>query len=302
MTDPWSLYWSADHLQSCVPADGPGAVDELDDLWRSFATELVPGARVLDLATGNGVVPLGLLRARGDLAVTGVDRAAIDPTRFLSAPGALAQVRFVGGVDLGALPTGLGHFDAVTSQFGVEYMGIEAAAAAVAAHLAPGGRFLLLVHRADSAVVAPRRADLAELDLLLAADGPAGAAGEFAAGALDAAALEALTHAFMGRDLRRTPRLTGQVVQGVDRLLACLEQGDPAGARLLAEGLAIRVRAERARLRQLADAALDEAGVAALGAALAQAGLHCAEPRTLEARSGERTLDIGWVMEGSRDA
>lgn len=308
MSDPWTLFWRSDNLQSCVPTAADAFVPALEQLWASFAAALPPACTVLDLATGNGIVPYQLLGARDDLRITAADRAAIDPLQHLNEPaGRLSPVRFRPGVDLADPATQLGAFDAVTSQFGLEYLPGEARVAAVERHLALGGSFCLVVHHSASAIVAPRAADLEELDTLLGEDGPAQAAEQFARQQLDAAGLERRTRSFMRRGLRRTRRLSGQIVQGVDRLLTVLETGDAAGARQLAGELAVRVAAERERLAQLQSAALDATGAAAFEAALRSAGLHCEAHSvitdTVSVRDGDsrpRELILGWRFTGQR--
>ncbi|MDZ7825867.1 MAG: hypothetical protein U5R48_07585 [Gammaproteobacteria bacterium] len=69
--DPWTLYWQADHLQSCVPAEGGRPAAAVDRLWEDFARTLPADGRVLDLATGNGAVPMALRNAVPTLDVTG---------------------------------------------------------------------------------------------------------------------------------------------------------------------------------------------------------------------------------------
>lgn len=309
MTDPWTLFWNSNNLQSCIPASGDTDVPALEQLWASFAAGLPVASTVLDLATGNGVVPCQMLGARDDLRITAADRAAIDPLRTLKQPaGRLARVAFRAGVDLADPAIRLGLFDAVTSQFGIEYLPADARVSAMERHLAPGGHYCLVIHHSASAIVAPRAADLRELDTLLDDDGPAQAANRFARRELDAAGLEQLTRAFMGRELRRTRRLSGRVVQGVDRLLTVLEGGDAAGARRLARDMSMRVAAERDRLAQLQSAALDDAAAAAFEAQLHAAGLHCEPhspitttlPPTDESSSRSHEVILGWRFAGRR--
>ena len=295
--DPWTLYWQADHLQSCVPADGSHPPESLDRLWGNFARNLPANARVLDLATGNGAVPMSLRGAVPTLEVTGADHAAIAPQRHLSRPGPLQNVRFVGGVDL-RRPTELGRFDAVTSQYGVEYLGIDAAAEAVAGHLAPGARFLLLVHVSDSALVVPREADLHELEVLMD-DGPVADLEALLAGELEGPALESRTRSFLDRDLRRTRHLSGQVVGGVDRILKLIESDQGEAARLFSARLVTRVRAERARLEQLLGAALTPEELDRLVKCLTAQGLACDPPRSLSTDPGDGGHLLGAVLEGS---
>jgi SAM-dependent methyltransferase len=307
MNDPWTLFWRSNNPQSCIPTSSNASVPALTQLWASFAASLPPACSVLDLATGNGIVPYQLLGARDDLQITAADRAAIDPLHSLHEPAGLCRVQFRPSIDLADPAMRLGAFGAVTSQFGIEYLPAQARVAAVERHLAPGGRFCLVVHHSASAIVTPRAADLRELDTLLDEGGPAQAAQRFARQQLDAASLERQTHAFMQRELRRTQRLSGRVVQGVDRLLTVLETGDAAGARQLARDLAIRVAAERERLTQLQSAALDASGAAAFTAALRAAGLNCDAHSvitdTVSARDAEpqaHEVILGWRFTGQR--
>lgn len=308
MNDPWTLFWRSNNLQSCVPTTSDASVPALDQLWASFAASLPASCSVLDLATGNGIVPFQLLGKRDDLQITATDRAAIDPLRNLDEhAGRLSRVRFRPSIDLADPAMQLGVFDAVTSQFGVEYLPTEARAGAIERHLAPGGSFCLVVHHSSSAIVAPRAADLEELDTLLGEGGPARAAQQFARQQLDAARLEHRTHEFMHRELRRTRRLSGRVVQGVDRLLTVLESGDAAGACQLANELSTRVAAERQRLVQLQSAALDATGAEAFQASLRAAGLHCEDHTVItdavSVQGGDlpsRELILGWQFTGRR--
>jgi len=109
--DPWTLYWQANRLHSCLAADADHATT-IDEFWVRFGRQLPAGAQLIDLATGNGAVPLALRRAGLALAITAVDRADIDPARFLDAADSVAGIDFRGGVDLAA-PLNLGRrFDA----------------------------------------------------------------------------------------------------------------------------------------------------------------------------------------------
>ncbi|MDZ7825868.1 MAG: hypothetical protein U5R48_07590 [Gammaproteobacteria bacterium] len=185
----------------------------------------------------------------------------------------------------------------MTSQYGAEYLGIEAAAAAVAGHLGTDGRFLLLVHVTDSALVRPRRADLEELEVLLGS-GPAADLQALLAGELDPGSLESRTRAYLDLDQRRTRHLSGQVIRGVDRTLELLEAGRAGQARLLAEHLVTRVRAERARLEQLLNATLAPDDLEHLLECLAGHGLDCDPPRSLITDRADGGHLLGAVLEG----
>lgn len=295
--DPWTLYWQANRLHSCLAAEADHA-EAVDDFWVRFGRLLPEDAQLIDLATGNGAVPLALRRAGLGLPITAVDRAAIDPLQFLDAADSLAGVDFLGGIDLG-VPLDLGRrFDAATSQFGLEYLPAESRAPALAGVLRPGARFQLLLHHADSAVVTPRRRDLEELHRLLAPTGPVAAAAAFSEDRLQAGDLEAAGRRHLAQPEPRTRRLSGQVLAGLDRILTLAERGDP-GARSGAAELHQRVRAEATRLEQLLEAALTEAAFAALKKALTDAGLVVTVAAPFEAVGDGTPTLIGWQLAGS---
>jgi SAM-dependent methyltransferase len=105
------------------------------------------GARVLDLATGDGRVLRWLGAANKGLKLFGIDAA---PT--LPPPPAGTKVK--AGVAMEKLPFPAARFDAVTSQFGFEYGDVERTAAEVARVLKPGGTVGLIVHRGDGPILA----------------------------------------------------------------------------------------------------------------------------------------------------
>ena len=54
----WDSYWHDNRLHSVVSDMGPEAESAIDTLWQPVAAELPNGAKVLDLACGNGAVSL----------------------------------------------------------------------------------------------------------------------------------------------------------------------------------------------------------------------------------------------------
>ncbi|HST35104.1 MAG TPA: class I SAM-dependent methyltransferase, partial [Allosphingosinicella sp.] len=165
----WDQYWHYDRIASCF--DGAGDANYGESVaagWRAFFADLARGACILDLCTGNGAVPL---IAAGDgraSAIVAVDRAAIDPPAFVSRHAALyAAVAFRGGVDVEALPLPDGGFDAVTSQYGIEYSDLGKSLPEAVRMLAPGGRIRFVVHAADGVVARDAKAVIVDANLLL---------------------------------------------------------------------------------------------------------------------------------------
>ena len=151
----WSVFWRSDQLQSCVCEADEVADDSISAAWRAFFETLPAAARVLDLATGNGILATlaaGVSRSRDDrFEIHGVDAADIDPARFVpSAAGVLNDIRFHPQTQLERLPFADDAFDAVVSQYGIEYSDRSRSLAEATRVLKPGGQFRLLVHAADS--------------------------------------------------------------------------------------------------------------------------------------------------------
>jgi SAM-dependent methyltransferase len=123
----------------------------IEPVWHEFIDSLADGTRILDLATGNGIVALSCMERacarRQRLEIDAVDAADIRPPS-LSADQEerSSKVRFQGGVWLEDLPFGDGEFDAAVSQYGFEYADEEQAVSEAARVLAPGGRLRLVLH------------------------------------------------------------------------------------------------------------------------------------------------------------
>ncbi len=144
--------------------------------WLDTFATLQPGARVLDLCTGNGAIPRWLLGFDGGIdrgaRVDAVDLAAIDPPwcRDLT-PEQSARLQLRGGVSVEALPFDNATFDLVTSQYGIEYAQLELVFAEIARVSKPGARLQMLMHHAGSRPVRMGIAEAGALMRQLSADG-----------------------------------------------------------------------------------------------------------------------------------
>lgn len=169
----WSAYWATGGLHSCVGSFEGNYGGAIGGFWREVFARL-PGThvRALDLATGNGAIPLMLWEQRGQgaaLTVDAVDLAQLAPAWHRT--DLHAGIRFHSGVAMEALPFDDAGFDLVTSQYGFEYARRDAALAEALRVLRPGGTLALVMHHAGSVLVQVGRAELAHQDHLLAADG-----------------------------------------------------------------------------------------------------------------------------------
>lgn len=175
MTDSsiWDRYWQFDRIASCFDDAGAHNYDEVvSGGWRDFFGSLPAGSAILDLCTGNGAIAIMAAEASARLgrgfAVTAVDRAAIDPRRYVTRHReALAAIDFRPGTDAAALPFAERSFGAVVSQYGIEYTDLPRSAAELARVVAPEGRVRLVVHAAEGKVAEVSRRAIAEADFML---------------------------------------------------------------------------------------------------------------------------------------
>ena len=150
----WSRFWQSDQLQSCMPACGPDDSSQLFSTWRKFFAELPTGACILDIGTGNGSVATQAAAVSQERSkqflIHGVDLADIDPPRFVtSATDLLREITFHPGTPMEKLPFPESHFDAVASQYALEYSQINKSLAEAMRVLRSRGRFRFLLHAQD---------------------------------------------------------------------------------------------------------------------------------------------------------
>jgi len=169
----WDHYWHYDRIASCFDGAGDRNYDAcVADGWRAYFRTLPKGARILDLCTGNGAAALIAAEAsRLDgkaFEIVAVDQAAIDPPSFVTRHGEdYAAIRFLGGTAIEALPFPDSGFDAVISQYGIEYADPDGAIPEAMRMIAPGGSARFVVHAADGVIAEGSRAVITEADLLL---------------------------------------------------------------------------------------------------------------------------------------
>jgi len=310
--DIWNQYWRFDRIASCFDGAGAGNYDECVAAgWRDWFQALPKGARILDLCTGNGAAALiaaAAGRAGGkDFEIVAVDRAEIDPPAFVTRHADdYAAIRFVPGTDIEALPFPDAGFDAVISQYGVEYAHAGRAIPEALRMIAPGGSARFVVHAADGAIAEGSRAIVAEADLLLGEiDLPGNAARCFAAlwaverdGGQDRADADRAFAAFQEAlvlTARQVPHARDRAMfknSGAVLFDTFRRRGHFDLDQLLAKAGEIEgeIHAHQGRLIALIEAALDHEGAKALAA---QIGGAC-QPLTNQSEL------IGYVVEARR--
>jgi ubiquinone/menaquinone biosynthesis C-methylase UbiE len=268
----WKAYWQeADRLAACVP-DNPESAAAIEAHWQHVFADLPAGTRVLDVATGNGVLLVWAARAAStvgrSLALTGVDLADIDPEHFLpDYREDLAPASFHGSVAAEALPFADGSFDIVVSQYGLEYAELAPALGEAARVLAPQGRLFWLAHHASSAVVVQGRVQLEQVELLLQKNGPFAAMEDYLTarerGRKVERATRALTAALKTAEAycREKPpaTLVNDLCAGILEVANHWQRYRPEDARQWLKENRKRLRAFAQRTRDLQEASLDDA-------------------------------------------
>ncbi len=160
----WGRLWQAGAADSFgATGKSPATQTPLAGLWlREFAA-LPAHARVLDIATGAGVLPRLLLHAckHATVECDAVDAAELPQAQLQQThrPGQ-PQLRFHQRVFAESLPFVDSSFDLVTSQFGIEYARLPLALAQACRVLKPGGHLCLVMHHSDGRPAALAREEL----------------------------------------------------------------------------------------------------------------------------------------------
>ena len=170
----WARHWASGAVHSCA-----GSYDEtyggaIASFWRGVAATWTPGAHVLDIATGSGALPRLLhgLASGPALQLDAVDLAPVQPAWWQALPAAdQARLRFQGGVAAEALPFADGQFDAIVSQYGLEYADLPRAVAELLRVRAPQGQVALVLHHAASRPVTLAAVEMAHIGWLRSAEG-----------------------------------------------------------------------------------------------------------------------------------
>lgn len=289
MGQAWSGFWRDE------PSAATGATlanlprplqDLLDAPWRDLALSLPAKAKVLDLATGGGIVLELLRHVRRDLNLLGIDSASNLPKR--------TGMSLRGGVPTQRLPYADDCFDAVTSRFGIEYGDLEAGACEAGRVLRPGGLICLLIHHDSSNVVRHNRMRREALHWAASESGWVGKAVNVAnarrtfklptPSTFGTAANEAAAR-FPGQSV------AWEFLTGLNQLL----EAGASEARIAA--LVAQADGEISRIDALLAAACDMVRLARLADALRAAGIDLEPERTIDEPDG---APLAWCIKGRK--
>jgi ubiquinone/menaquinone biosynthesis C-methylase UbiE len=298
--DSWTLYWQNDNLESCIASQSSEDTRKIVKYWRDFASHLDNNSTILDLATGNGAVPSMLLAGNPSLNIVAVDKAQIEPAKYLSQANQLASVRFLPNVDICRLPFEPESFDVVSSQFGLEYAPIHEACSSAVRVLKRSGRIRLLMHHEDSEIVRPSIEKLSEIARLLIPNGVMSCVAGYMAKEISLDELEAAGQHYLMEENSKTRHISGQIFDGINQVIEGMTK-NPSHARTLAHSMRLRLIAEQTRLQQLQHAALNTERAHELEFVLREAGVEIElfETFKLDEDSNGSAL-IGWQLCGRK--
>ncbi len=303
----WETYYRGGAIATCPMGPEATYTLELRELWLGFFAALPDGARILDIGTGNGAIPL-LAREAATAAgrhfeIHGADLAAIDPPRHVpDGVSRFAGIVFHPGMPTERLGFESGSLDAVSGQYALEYAEPRPALGEVARVLGHGGRALFVLHHGDSTLVQNARESLAHGALVLedtrilrrlrrcaAAERESPAAAQGARREL----LEAAAALQRTATASATPHVLRVVLDGVDKLLGLRGRLSPAAFEREVDRFERDVRAGVRRLQDLVGHALGEQQVRALATAARELGLEC-DPPAPQVHGGSNL--VGWRL------
>lgn len=168
----WNDYWHFDRLASFENLGEANYSQDIEAGWASFFESLPLDASILDLCTGNGAIAViaaeAAQRGAKNFQIAGVDAADVNPYLYVRRHrDKLASIDFFPATPVERLPWPDGSFDAVVSQFGIEYSDLTRSIAELARVLAPGGKARLSLHAAEGDVVRQSRRVVEEIDFIL---------------------------------------------------------------------------------------------------------------------------------------
>ena len=325
--EQWSRYWQRGTVTTFEGHFRDNYDAEIRDFWWRQFEPIPDGGVLVDLATGNGALPLLAARFARErersLSILGLDSAALDPARLREAQPELAadldSVRLIGNTPLEDTGLEAASADLVTSQFGFEYGDTAAGAREAFRILRPGGRLAMILHHEKSAILDQAREGLVQVDLCIEQE-------RLPALARRLIKLLPSMEQAARRNVPLSPgarKLRDQMLESVERLKIHASRPEvrdadagfieflvptlmrlvdrsrtliPGAVDLAWEAIWDEINSYRLRMADLVSAARGEDGMATIRARLEAAGFR--DLRTGRLEYGERLL--GWTLEAGR--
>lgn len=316
--EQWDRYWAYGNIHSFSQVAGGNYQGRIAAFWQDCFRAIEPGSRILDIATGNGAIPLLALaesdRLSLDFDITGVDLADIDPAQGVKDPSlqsALARITFRGRTPAESLPCDDLSVDLVCSQFGLEYSDLGRSIPEIARVLKPAGRLAVIAHHCDSVLLRATRVELEQLDFVLdevklylrarnlLRAMPAGSPG--GAGRANPklqkkhkALQDAMTRVQQAAEQSTNPTMLLGPAQYVREIFSAMDRASPGELLKWLEEALSRVTANRRRLMDMEDAALGEDDMEGLVDTMNQSGISDLVALPFYEEDGSL---LGWCLE-----
>lgn len=309
----WDAYWRGAR-EAPAYAGGGSSHPAVLGFWRNSFERLRAerqGPRIVDVASGNGAVVASAREVYGQalphFTCVDVSASAIDmlARRFPDVAGVVA--------DAASLPFGTGTFDVATSQFGLEYAGLDTLGE-LARLVAPGGEMTLLVHYSGGLIEAecraardairemenagflPRCRDMFAAAFSLRDGGDRAAYAE--AGRAFAPALKAMESIMAGYGGDVADGTLLRIYRDVRDIHGRLDRYDAGDVLGWLDALQGELDAYAGRMASMVDAAVGERELAAAAGALEASGFAVA-PREALVDDG-RGMPIAWIVRARR--
>lgn len=157
----WSDYWGQGALTTFSEGNfEQGYEGPIVDFWKGVLESLPADGRILDLATGNGALPLLFAEHASSIGkswhITGVDFARLEPgvlDRAIASSSLKSNVQLLGETPMESTGLPDGSYDLITSQFGIEYGDLPSIVSEARRLLRRAGSLALVMHHPESKVV-----------------------------------------------------------------------------------------------------------------------------------------------------
>jgi ubiquinone/menaquinone biosynthesis C-methylase UbiE len=151
MKNYWTEYWSQGHITSFGQDIKNNYTGKLKQSWLDFSAKLSDGSNVLDIGTGNGALIKLIQDANGGkLKFIGIDKATVSNQMIET-----SSSKIISNVNAEALPFEDCRFDAIITQFAIEYSDLSLSISELFRVLKSGGLFQIICHDIDSDIVKP---------------------------------------------------------------------------------------------------------------------------------------------------
>jgi ubiquinone/menaquinone biosynthesis C-methylase UbiE len=151
MKNYWSDYWSQGYVTSFGQDIKKNYTGKLQSSWLKFSNSLKNDDKILDIGTGNGaLIQLIQQNSKNRFRFVGIDQAQVNEQVVKQ-----LDCEIHANVQAEHLPFNEAYFDAVITQFALEYSDLALSIPELFRVLKPGGAYQIVCHELDSDIVKP---------------------------------------------------------------------------------------------------------------------------------------------------